>query len=328
MKTPTVDDFANLILSGNITALSKAITLAESKNSEHQILAQQLIHQLLPHTGKSKRIAITGVPGAGKSTFIESFGLFLIKKGYKVAVLAVDPSSTLSKGSILGDKTRMEELSRSTKAFIRPSATGGSLGGITARTSEALLLCEAAGFDVILVETVGVGQSEILVDSITDFFLFIQISGTGDELQGIKRGIMEMADVIFLNKIDLYNPKVINDTRMSLNRSLQFLPTKTSGWKRKILKGSAYENKGISEVWDKILEYYDITTQNGYLEQKRWNQKNMRIDDYLEELILLKLKNKSTIQAQIDELEQDLKEDKISPFEIAQKIIKDNFPNL
>ncbi|MXV38475.1 methylmalonyl Co-A mutase-associated GTPase MeaB [Flavobacteriaceae bacterium Ap0902] len=328
MKTPTVDDFANLILSGNITALSKAITLAESKKIEHQMMAQQLIHQLLSYTGESKRIAITGVPGAGKSTFIESFGMFLIEKGHKVAVLAVDPSSTLSKGSILGDKTRMEDLSRSSKAYIRPSATGGSLGGITARTSEALLLCEAAGFDIILVETVGVGQSEILVDSITDFFLFIQVSGTGDELQGIKRGIMEMADVIFLNKIDLYNEKIVTDTRMNLNRSLQFLPSKPSGWKRKILKGSAYTNKGISEVWDKILEYYEITRENGYLDQKRWEQKNMRIDDYLEELILLKLKNKSTIQSQINGLKRDLRENKISPFEIAKKLIDENFPNL
>ena len=321
-------EFAQKIISGNLAALSRAITLAESKKTEHQLIAQEILHAVLPYTGQAKRIAITGVPGAGKSTFIESFGLYLIQKGLKVAVLAVDPSSSISGGSILGDKTRMEELSKSDCAFIRPSATGGSLGGITARTYEALLLCEAAGFDVILVETVGVGQSETLVHNITDFFLFLQVAGTGDDLQGIKRGIMEMADIIFLNKVDLHDSKIVNDTRMDLHRSLQFLPQKDSGWKRKILKGSGYTNLGMNEIWDKIEEYYDLVTENGYLDKIRLSQKISRIDDYLEEIILNKLRQKFILQDEINQQKENLKNQKISPYEIAHHLIEKHFPSL
>lgn len=328
MNFTSIPDISSEIRAGNLTALSRAITFAESKKEEHQLFAQKLIHELMPYTGKAKRIAITGVPGAGKSTFIESFGMFLIRQNLKVAVLAVDPSSSLSGGSILGDKTRMEDLSKSDQAFIRPTATGGSLGGITARTYEAVLLCEAAGFDVILVETVGVGQSETLVHYITDFFLFLQVSGTGDDLQGIKRGIMEMADVIFLNKTDLYDPKIVQDTKMDMHRSLQFLPSKDSGWKRKILKGSGFANLGIDEVWDKILEYYQLIQSNGYLEKMRQEQKLLRIDDYLEELILKKLKQKTVLQKEIENNRDALEKDEITPFEIALKLIEDNFPSL
>lgn len=328
MNFNSISEISKEIRAGNLSALSRAITLAESKKDEHQIFAQKLIHELMPYTGKAKRIAITGVPGAGKSTFIESFGMYLLQKNHKVAVLAVDPSSSLSGGSILGDKTRMEDLSKSDNAFIRPTATGGSLGGITARTYEAVLLCEAAGFDVILVETVGVGQSETLVHFITDFFLFIQVSGTGDDLQGIKRGIMEMADLIFLNKTDLYDPKIVQDTKMDMHRSLQFLPSKDSGWKRKILKGSAFANIGIDEVWQKIEEYYQLIEENGYLKIMRHDQKLMRINDYLEELILKKLKNKSILQKEIKAKEDALAKDEITPYELADRLIKDNFPNL
>lgn len=328
MKTLNAKEFATKIQNGNLTALSRAITFAESKKAEHQQLAQKILHQLLPATERAKRIAITGVPGAGKSTFIESLGMFLIKKGLKIAVLAVDPSSSLSGGSILGDKTRMEELSRSDNAFIRPSATGGSLGGITARTYEALLLCEAAGFDVILVETVGVGQSETLVNDITDFFLFLKVSGTGDDLQGIKRGIMEMADLIFLNKTDLHSAKIVNETKMDLHRSLQFLPQKDSGWKRKILKGSGFTNTGIDEVWQQILDFYTKVEKNGYLKELRLQQKVARIDNYLEEIILNKLKAKSALNSDLEKIKTELSSNKTSPFDIANELIEEHFQNL
>ena len=323
----TVPQFAAKIKDGNLAALSRAITMAESKKSEHQEFAQKLIHYILPDTGNSKRIAITGVPGAGKSTFIESFGMFLIQKGFKVAVLAIDPSSSISGGSILGDKTRMEDLSKSSQAFIRPSATGGSLGGITARTYEALLLCEAAGFDIILVETVGVGQSETLVKDITDFFLFLQVSGTGDDLQGIKRGIMEMADLIFLNKTDLYDAKIVQDTKMDLHRAMHFLPETLSGWKRKILKGSGFSGLGIEEVWEQIQLYYEHVQKTDFLVKLRQEQKAARIDDYLEELVLNKIKSAPQLKSYQKELESKLTTNEITPFEIAQKLLDMYFTN-
>lgn len=325
MNLKTTHEFATAIRNGNYSALSRAITLAESRRPEHQEFAQKLIHELLPYTGNSKRIAVTGVPGAGKSTFIESLGIFLLNQGHKVAVLAVDPSSSLSGGSILGDKTRMEELSKSPKAFIRPSATGGSLGGITARTYEALLLCEAAGFDIIIVETVGVGQSETLVKDITDLFLFLQVSGTGDDLQGIKRGIMEMADIIFLNKTDLYDPKIVQDTKMDLHRSLQFLPQTPSGWKRKILKGSGYANTGIEEVWQQIIDYFKLIRSNGYLNQLREEQKIARIDDYLEELVLNKIKQSAIVNRERAAAQKAISANKMTPYEVARKLMNKYF---
>lgn len=325
MNLNTTGDFASAIRNNNYTALSRAITLAESRRPEHQEFAQKLNHELLPYTGNSKRIAVTGVPGAGKSTFIESLGIFLLNQGHKVAVLAVDPSSSLSGGSILGDKTRMEELSKSPKAFIRPSATGGSLGGITARTYEALLLCEAAGFDIIIVETVGVGQSETLVKDITDLFLFLQVSGTGDDLQGIKRGIMEMADIIFLNKTDLYDPKIVQDTKMDLHRSLQFLPQTPSGWKRKILKGSGYANTGIEEVWQQIIDYFKLIRSNGYLNQLREEQKIARIDDYLEELVLNKIKQSAIVNRERAAAQKAISANKMTPYEVARKLMNKYF---
>ena len=325
MILPTLEEISQQLIAGNTAALSRAITFAESKKVDHQTFAQALIKQILPKTGKAKRIAITGVPGAGKSTFIESFGLFLIKKGLKVAVLAIDPSSSLSGGSILGDKTRMEELAKSANAFIRPSATRGSLGGITARSYEAILLCEAAGYDVILVETVGVGQSETLVHEITDFFLFLQVSGTGDDLQGIKRGIMEMADLIFLNKSDLYDAKILQDSKMDLHRSLQFLPNKDSTWKRKILKGSGYQNAGIAEVWEQIEAYFELVHNNGYLEKNRLNQKMQRLDNYIEEIMLNEIKSKIQLQKEIQTQKELLKNQKITPFDLANELINKYF---
>lgn len=271
---------------GDRVALSRAITLAESTLKEHQQLAHQLIQDLIHLTGKSKRIAITGVPGVGKSTFIESFGTLLTQKGFKVAVLAIDPSSTLSGGSILGDKTRMEELAKNPNAYIRPSATSGYLGGIASRTYEAMLLCEAAGFDVILIETVGVGQSETLVNEITDLFVFLQIPGGGDDLQGIKRGIMEMSDIIFVNKTDIFTEEKSKEVKVTMARSMQFLPEKKSGWKRKVYLGSGLMSKGLNEFWDGVQNYFQIINENGYLERNRVNQRNLRVKEYIKELVI------------------------------------------
>ncbi len=323
MNLSDISTLSENIKKGDRSSLSRAITLAESKKEEHQLYAQRLIHDLLPETGKAKRIAITGVPGAGKSTFIEALGLYLISLQHKVAVLAIDPSSSFSGGSILGDKTRMEELSKSEKAFIRPSATGGSLGGITSRTYEAMLLCEAAGYDVILIETVGVGQSETLVNDITDFFLFLKVSGTGDDLQGMKRGIMEMVDLIFLNKTDLYPKTLVHETQLNLQRSLQFLPQKPSGWKPKILSGSSLDSVGVQEVWSEILRYYDRVQENGYLFDLRKNQKQKRVMDYAKEIVLNRLKNDSTLKEEIRKSEEKLQSNEISPYELAQNILKE-----
>ena len=275
---------AQKIKEGDRYSLSKAITLAESKRLDDLKLAHQII-SLLPASKSSKRVAITGIPGVGKSTFIESLGKYIVSKGEKVAILAIDPSSSLSKGSILGDKTRMEDLSREENAYIRPSASNGSLGGVTSRTYEAILLCEAAGFENILIETVGVGQSETLVNEISDLFLFLQLPGSGDDLQGIKRGIMEMADLIFVNKADSFQEKLVKDAKLDIVRSLQFLPTKGSQWKRKSIIGSGLIGKGIPELWEMVTEYFQFITDNQYYFSNREQQKLKQAERYTIDLI-------------------------------------------
>ncbi len=275
---------AQKIIEGDRYALSKAITLAESNRLDDLNLAHQIINQL-PVSKTSKRIAITGIPGVGKSTIIESLGKHIIKQGEKVAILAVDPSSSLSKGSILGDKTRMEDLAREENAYIRPSASNGSLGGITSRTYEAILLCEAAGFDTILIETVGVGQSETLVNEISDLFIFLQLPGSGDDLQGIKRGIMEMADLIFVNKADTFQEKLVKDAKLDIVRSLQFLPTKSSQWKRKTIMGSGLIGKGIPELWELVNEYYAFIQDNNFYTTNREKQQLNQAKRYTIDLI-------------------------------------------
>lgn len=282
---------ASEIKNGNRLALSRAITLAESTRQEHLELAQEIIQEFEPHTN-SKRIAITGIPGVGKSTFIEALGMYLTQLGHKVAILAIDPSSNLSKGSILGDKTRMEELAKNEKAYIRPSATNGNLGGITSRTYEAILLCEAAGYDHILIETVGVGQSETLVNQISDLFIFLQLPGSGDDLQGIKRGIMEMADIIFVNKVDSFQEKLVKDAKVDLARSLQFLPSKKSNWKRKTILGSGLKEKGISELWETVEKYFAQIQENNYYSENRTLQQSLQAETYILEMIERQTKEK------------------------------------
>ena len=290
-KNINVEHLVDEIKLGNRLALSKAITLAESTRLSHLETVQEIISSF-PLSTTSKRIAITGIPGVGKSTFIEALGLYLTSLGHKVAILAIDPSSSLSKGSILGDKTRMEELAKVDLAYIRPSASNGNLGGVTSRTYEAMLLCEAAGYDHILIETVGVGQSETLVNQITDLFLFLQLPGSGDDLQGIKRGIMEISDIIFVNKIDAFQEKQVKDLKVDLARSLQFLPIKESLWKRKTILGSGLKEKGIVELWEVVEEYFKQITENGFYIKNRQNQQLIQSETYILELVERKLKQK------------------------------------
>jgi LAO/AO transport system kinase len=266
-------EYTDQILKGNITVLSQAVTLLESQKNEHQSVAHEIIEKCLPYSGKSVRIGITGVPGAGKSTSIDTFGMHLIRQRHrKLAVLAIDPSSERSKGSILGDKTRMEELSRDPNAFIRPSPTEGSLGGVARKTRETIILCEAAGFNTVFVETVGVGQSETAVHSMVDFFLLIQLPGAGDELQGIKRGIMEMADGIVVNKADGSNIEKANLAAAQYRNALHLFPLPVSGWIPKVLTYSGYYQTGITEIWDMIDEYIAFTQANGYFDIRRHSQ--------------------------------------------------------
>lgn len=308
------------IMQGNIAALSRAITLVESTRADHQFLASQLIDLLLPYTGGAKRIGITGVPGVGKSTFIESFGMFLIAQNLKVAVLAIDPSSNKTKGSILGDKTRMEQLSVHPNAFIRPSASSGSLGGVTYKTKETLLLCEAAGFDIVLVETVGVGQSEIEVAQITDFFLLLMLAGAGDELQGIKRGIMEMADGMIITKADGANLQKAKNARAEYARALHFFPPQSSGWTPQVKLSSSYEHMGRNEVWDMLEQYYNIVTANGSLRNKRAEQNLYTYHKLLDEqLRKMFLKNKETASLFQDK-ELAVKLGNISPYSAVMEI--------
>ncbi|MDP2452795.1 MULTISPECIES: methylmalonyl Co-A mutase-associated GTPase MeaB [unclassified Kaistella] len=313
MKTPSNQELIKGIQSGDKRLLGKAITLVESKKVEHRKQAEELLKEILPFTGKSIRVGITGVPGAGKSTFIESFGKLAIQHGKKVAVLAIDPSSSLNKGSILGDKTRMEELSKEKNAFIRPSPTSGFLGGIANATFESMLICEAAGYDFILIETVGVGQSEVLVSDITDVFLFLKVIGGGDELQGIKRGIMEMVDLIFINKVEEENRLKAKNTKVELMRALHFLPSKEKNWKVPVLLGSALNNTGLEEVYEKIEEFIDLKITNHSFEKKRRMQAEKRFDYWVQEYILQKTKSDKSTETFYEEHKKNASELKSNP---------------
>ncbi len=311
------------IKTGNKRLLAKAITLVESKKAEHRVVAEEILKEIITFSGNSVRIGITGVPGAGKSTFIENYGKLAISKGKKVAVLAIDPSSTLNKGSILGDKTRMEDLAREENAFIRPSPTSGFLGGIANTTFESILLCEAAGYDLILIETVGVGQSEVLVNDISDVFLFLKIIGGGDELQGIKRGIMEMVDLIFINKVDENNLQKAKLTKVELKRALHFLPEKEKNWKVPVLLGSALENTGLDEVYEEISNYINQTKSSGSFHLKRKNQAEKRFDYWVQEYILQKTKTDSKMQDLYDLNKKNASELKANPSSEAKNFVEE-----
>ncbi len=318
-------EFVEGILKGDITILSQAVTLIESSLHEHQQVAQEIIEKCLPHAGRSVRIGITGVPGAGKSTSIDAFGMHLIKdKGRKLAVLAIDPSSERSKGSILGDKTRMEELSREKSAFIRPSPSAGSLGGVARKTRETIVLCEAAGFDTVFVETVGVGQSETAVHSMVDFFLLIQLAGTGDELQGIKRGIMEMADGIIINKADGDNIDKAKLAAAQFRNALHLFPTPESGWSPKVLTYSGYYNLGIPEIWEMVDEYIKFTTENGYFRFKRNEQAKYWMYESINETLRDTFYHNPVVESMLGITEQQVLNNEISSF-IAAKRMMDLF---
>ena len=322
---PSPQELINGILSGNIAALSRAITLVESTNEAHLAKANEVINACLPHANKSVRIGITGVPGVGKSTFIEAFGKYLTGLGKKVAVLAVDPSSTISHGSILGDKTRMEELVKDPNAYIRPSASGETLGGVARKTRETITLCEAAGFDTILIETVGVGQSETAVHSMVDFFLLLKISGAGDELQGIKRGIMEMADAIVINKADGDNIKKAKLAKVEFNRALHLFPAKKSGWTPTTATCSAITREGIPEVWDTILKFKELTETNNYFFEKRKEQNQYWMLETINEQLKTNFYNHPEIQNLLDSTKKAVQNDEISPFAAAQLLLEKYF---
>ncbi|WP_310381923.1 methylmalonyl Co-A mutase-associated GTPase MeaB [Flavobacterium sp.] len=313
------------ILSGNITALSRAITLVESSNSNHLTKANEVINACLPHANKSIRIGITGVPGVGKSTFIEVFGKHLTGLGKKVAVLAVDPSSTISHGSILGDKTRMEELVKDANAFIRPSASGETLGGVARKTRETITLCEAFGFDTILIETVGVGQSETAVHSMVDFFLLLKIAGAGDELQGIKRGIMEMADAIVINKADGDNIRKSNLAKVEFGSALHLFPAKKSGWTATASTCSALTHDGIPEVWQTIEKFIELTKGNNYFQEKRTEQNQYWMLETINEQLKSNFYDHPEIKKLLDSTKSAVQNDEISPFAAAQIVLKRYF---
>jgi LAO/AO transport system kinase len=284
-KRLELTDFHGGILSGNRVILSQAITLVESTLDSDQELASELVQSLISHSGKSIRIGITGVPGVGKSTFIEAFGKMLLDLGKKVAVLAIDPSSQLTKGSILGDKTRMENLAADKRAFIRPSPSGTTLGGVSGKTREAMLLCEAAGFDVILVETVGVGQSETAVKNMVDFFLLLMLAGAGDELQGIKKGIMEMADALLIHKADGENIEPAKKAKVNYQNALHLLPNAEKNWNPKVLLASSTTGLGLEKAWELISQYKDAMTENGFWETNRATQRINWLDDQVQFLL-------------------------------------------
>ncbi len=318
---PSSKELIDGILSGTIADLSRAITLVESTNASHLAKANEVINACLPHANKSVRIGITGVPGVGKSTFIETFGKYLTSLGKKIAVLAVDPSSTISHGSILGDKTRMEELVKDVNAYIRPSASGETLGGVARKTREAITLCEAAGFDTILIETVGVGQSETAVHSMVDFFLLLKISGAGDELQGIKRGIMEMADAIIINKADGDTIRKANLAKVEFNRALHLFPAKKSGWTPTTATCSAITGDGIPEVWQTIEKFLELTKGNNYFFEKRAAQNEFWMLETINEQLKSNFYNHPEIQKLLESNKKAVQNDEISPFAAAQIVL-------
>lgn len=325
----SVSDYVEGIVKGDITVLSQAVTLVESMKPEHQVLAQEVLEKCLPYTGNSVRIGISGVPGAGKSTSIDVFGLHVLQEhGGKLAVLAIDPSSERSKGSILGDKTRMEKLSVHPDSFIRPSPTAGSLGGVARKTRETIFLCEAAGFDKIFVETVGVGQSETAVHSMVDFFLLIQLAGTGDELQGIKRGIMEMADGIVINKADGNNIEKAKLAATHFRNALHLFPAPESGWMPQVLTYSGFYGIGIKEIWDMIYKYIAFVKANGYFLRRRNEQSKYWMYETIDEHLRDSFYQDEVISRMLAEEEAEVLSGKVTSFSAARKLLDVYFRNM
>jgi len=309
------------IRQGDKVILSQAITIVESTRSVDQKIAEKIIEQCLPFTNQSIRLGITGTPGVGKSTFIEAFGSHLVEQGKKVAVLAVDPSSQISGGSILGDKTRMEKLAHLENVFVRPSPAKSALGGVARKTRETMILCEAAGFDTILVETVGVGQSETLVHSMVDFFLLLLLPGSGDELQGIKRGIVEMADLVLINKADGDRVKLAKKTRIDYKNALHLFPAKESNWTAAALTCSALSNEGIDKIWAQVEKYIKLTTENQYFQNNRKKQAKYWLEASISQGLQTAFYQNEAIQGALFEIEKAVLNNELSPFQGAEKLL-------
>ncbi len=317
----STEEYVRGILAGDISILSQAITLIESSNPDHYVQAQEIIERCLPHAGNSVRIGITGVPGAGKSTFIEAVGNMVTSLRHKLAVLAIDPSSERSGGSILGDKTRMESICHNPDVFIRPSPSAGSLGGVARKTRETIVLCEAAGFDVIFIETVGVGQSETAVHSMVDLFMLLQISGAGDELQGIKRGIMEMADLMVITKADGENLHKAELARTQFQSALRLFPVPESGWRPRVFTCSSVAQTGLEEVWKGVEEYLDHIVANGYFKHHRNAQNKYWMYESIDEVLRNSFYRNPAVEAQIGDFEQRVLDDKLSSFVAAKELL-------
>jgi LAO/AO transport system kinase len=319
----TISQYAEGLASGDRMVLSKAITLIESNLPNDQFLASELINAIISKTGNSIRIGITGVPGVGKSTFIEAFGDVVIKDGKKIAILTIDPSSQITKGSILGDKTRMPSLSKNSNAYIRPTASGNILGGIANRTRESILLCEAAGFNVIVVETVGVGQSEVSVRGMVDFFLLLMLAGAGDELQGIKKGIMEMADAIIITKADNENVQHATKAQSDFQHALHLFPSKHSGWSPTVTVSSAITNKGIDEAWRLIQKFKLKTEASGFFSKQRSDQNVLWFADVFQQMLLNDFQRNTFLQAKLKTLSTSVQNQSVTPYEAAQQLLSE-----
>ena len=317
----TAEDYTEGVLEGDRITVARAITLVESNSAKHHQLAQDVLQRLLPHSGKSLRIGITGVPGAGKSTMIEALGMYLLEKGHKVAVLTIDPSSSLTKGSILGDKTRMEKLSREDNCFIRPSPSGGALGGVARKTRETITVCEAAGYDVILIETVGVGQSEVTVRSMVDFFLLVLIPGGGDELQGIKKGVIELTDAVLINKADGKNEQLARLSCSEYANALHYLHPATKGWHTKALTCSAITGKGIPEVWDMIKEFEKLTKDSNVFEERRKSQSLEWVFRMVEDGLKDSFYNNPSVKSEFAELKKKVLNAEVPPTIAAEQLL-------